>query len=62
MSYTNPQQYIISDAQHYQRLQDTISRTTEKTINSIVNIQKQRKATLAAKGKELKRLQERSSR
>ena len=61
MSYTNPQQYIISDAQHYQRLQDTISRTTEKTINSIVNIQKQRKATLAAKGKELKRLQERSN-
>lgn len=61
MSYTNPQQYIISDAQHYQRLQDTISRTTDKTINSIINIQKQRKATLAAKGKELKRLQERSN-
>jgi len=61
MSYTNPQQYIISDAQHYQNLQDTISRTTDKTINSIINIQKQRKATLAAKGKELRRLQERSN-
>ena len=60
MSYRNPQQHIVSDAQHYQRLQDTISRTTDKTINSIINVQKQRKATLAAKGKELKRLQERS--
>ena len=60
MSYTNPQQHVYSDAQHFQRLQDSLSSNAARISQFVIATQQQRKKDLADRTKEIKRLQEES--